>query len=216
MGGFIQRIMEVNELDYNTQLQRLELPEYGRNIQRMVDHALTIEDREERKRCVQTIISIMGNLFPHLRDVPDFKHKLWDHLAIMSDFKLDIEYPYEIVRKENLYSKPERVPYGSQRIKVKHYGHILEDLIDKANAMEEGPERTRLIQLMANHMKKSILAWNREAVDDQKIFDDLRTLSNGKIDVNEDSVRLVESRDILINRKPLPRQNTNNNRKNTR
>jgi len=209
--------MEVNELDYNTQLKRMDLPEYGRNIQRMVDYALTIEDKEERKRCVQTIISIMGNLFPHLRDVPDFKHKLWDHLAIMSDFKLDIEYPYEIVRKENLYSKPEKVPYNSKRIKIKHYGRSIEDLIDKAVAMEDGPERTRLIQLMANHMKKSILTWNRDAVDDIKIYDDLRTLSNGKIDVNEDTVHLLEIREVLTPRKPMPpRQNQNNNRKNPR
>jgi len=211
------KFMEVNELDYNTQLKRMDLPEYGRNIQRMVDYALTIEDKEERKRCVQTIISIMGNLFPHLRDVPDFKHKLWDHLAIMSDFKLDIEYPYEIVRKENLYSKPEKVPYNSKRIKIKHYGRSIEDLIDKAVAMEDGPERTRLIQLMANHMKKSILTWNRDAVEDIKIYDDLRTLSNGKIDVNEDTVHLLEIREVLTPRKPLPpRQNQNNNRKNTR
>jgi len=213
--GFIQRIMEVNELDYNTQLKRLELPEYGRNIQRMVDYALTLEDKEERKRCVQTIISIMGNLFPHLRDVPDFKHKLWDHLAIMSDFKLDIEYPYEIIRKENLYSKPEKIPYDTHRIKIKHYGHTLEEMIDKAVAMEDGPERTRLIQLMANHMKKSILTWNRDAVDDQKIFDDLRTLSDGKIDVNEETIRLMESRDIVNTRKSMPKQN-NANRKNSR
>jgi len=209
--------MEVNELDYNTQLKRMDLPEYGRNIQRMVDYALTIEDKEERKRCVQTIISIMGNLFPHLRDVPDFKHKLWDHLAIMSDFKLDIDYPYEIVRKENLYSKPEKVPYNSKRIKIKHYGRSIEDLIDKAVAMEDGPERTRLIQLMANHMKKSILTWNRDAVDDIKIYDDLRTLSDGKIDVNEDTVHLLDIREVLTPRKPLPpRQNQNNNRKNPR
>src|SRR5574344_536727 len=103
--------MDVNELDYNTQLKNLRLPEYGRNIQRMIDHALTIEDREERTRCAQTIISIMGNLFPHLRDVPDFKHKLWDHLAIMSDFKLDIDYPYELMQQEELQVAPDIIPY---------------------------------------------------------------------------------------------------------
>lgn len=211
-----RKSMEINELDYNTQLKRMDLPEYGRNIQRMVDYALTIEDKEERKRCVQTIISIMGNLFPHLRDVPDFKHKLWDHLAIMSDFKLDIEYPYEIVQKENLYSKPDQVPYNAKRIKIRHYGRTIEDLIEKAVAMEDGPERTRLIQLMANHMKKSILAWNRESVDDQKIYDDLRTLSDGKIDVNEETVHLLEIRDIMPARKPMQRQNQSNNRKNPR
>jgi len=206
--------MEVNELDYNTQLKRLQLPEYGRNIQRMVDHALTIEDKDERARCVQTIISIMGNLFPHLRDVPDFKHKLWDHLAIMSQFKLDIDYPYEVIQPEKLYSKPERVPYSSNRIKVRHYGKFLEDLIDKAVAMEDGPERTRLIELMANHMKKSILSSTRETVEDQKIYDDLSLLSDGKIKVNEETVRLVEIRD-LTPRKPMQqRQGQNGNRKN--
>lgn len=210
--------MEVNELDYNTQLKRLELPEYGRNIQRMVDYAMTIEDKEERAKCAQTIISIMGNLFPHLRDVPDFKHKLWDHLAILADFKLDIEYPYEIIRKENLYSKPEVVPYGSKRIKVKHYGKSVEELIEKAVEMEEGPEKTRLIELLANHMKKSILSWNREAVEDAKIFDDLRTLSNGRINVNEETIRLMDAREIVIApRNPQPlKSNNKNNRKNQR
>ena len=210
--------MEVNELDYNTQLKRLELPEYGRNIQRMVDYAMTIEDAEERAKCAQTIISIMGNLFPHLRDVPDFKHKLWDHLAILADFKLDIEYPYEIIRKENLYSKPEVVPYGSKRIKVKHYGKSVEELIEKAVEMEDGPEKTRLIELLANHMKKSILSWNREAVEDIKIFDDLRTLSGGRIDVNEETIRLMDAREIVVApRNPQPvKSNNNKNRKNQR
>jgi len=198
--------MDVNELDYNTQLKRLPLPEYGRNIQRMVDYCLTIEDKEERTKCAKTIISIMGNLFPHLRDVPDFKHKLWDHLAIMSDFKLDIDYPYELVKQENLNTKPEKVPYSEGKIKVKHYGHYLDELIAKAVKMEEGPEKTRLVQMIANHMKKSIISWNRESVDDQKIFDDLRLLSNDKIDVNEDTIHLMEVRDI-VSRKPNPRQN---------
>jgi hypothetical protein len=201
--------MEINELDYNTQLKRMDLPEYGRNIQRMVDYAVTLEDTEERAKCAQTIISIMGNLFPHLRDVPDFKHKLWDHLAIMADFKLDIEYPYEIVRKENLYSKPEKVPYNSQRIKVKHYGKSVEDLIAKAIAMEEGPERTRLIELLANHMKKSILAWNRDAVEDVKIFDDLKLLSGGVIDVNSETIHLIEAREIQTAPRTIPSKQKN-------
>ena len=93
-------------MQYNTQQKRMPLPEYGRSIQNMVDHALTIENRSERQRCANTIINIMGNMFPHLRDIPDFKHKLWDHLAIMADFKLDIDYPYEVIRKDNLITKP--------------------------------------------------------------------------------------------------------------
>lgn len=147
--------MNVNELDYNSQMKKLELPEYGRHIQRMVDYAVQIEDPGERRRCALTIVRIMGNLFPHLRDVNDFKHKLWDHLAIMSDFKLDIEYPCEIIKKENLRSRPEKVPYGSKTIKVRHYGHTTEDLIDKVLEMEDGPDKDRLIQLLANHMKKA-------------------------------------------------------------
>ncbi|NLE31645.1 MAG: DUF4290 domain-containing protein [Bacteroidales bacterium] len=205
--------MDVNELDYNTQLKNLRLPEYGRNIQRMIDHALTLEDREERTRCAQTIISIMGNLFPHLRDVPDFKHKLWDHLAIMSDFKLDIDYPYELVQPEKLASKPDKVPYSTGSIKVRHYGRYLEELLDKAMAMEEGPERTRLIELMANHMKKSIFSLNREIVEDQKIYDDLKLLSGGKVQVNEETVKLIDVKE-LNPRKSMPRQNQGGNRKN--
>ena len=97
-------------MEYNTQRKKMELPEYGRSVQNMVDHALTIEDRAERQRCANTIVNIMGSMFPHLRDVTDFKHKLWDHLAIMADFKLDIDYPFEIVKKEELVMRPERWP----------------------------------------------------------------------------------------------------------
>lgn len=201
--------MDVNELDYNTQLKRLRLPEYGRNIQRMIDHALAIEDREERSRCAQTIISIMGNLFPHLRDVPDFKHKLWDHLAIMSDYKLDIVYPFEVMKKEELTSKPEKVPYSTGGIKVRHYGRYLDELLDKAVAMEDGPERNRLIELMANHMKKSIFSLNREIVEDQKIYDDLKLLSGGKIQVNEETVKLIDVKDVNP-RNPKQQQNRGN------
>lgn len=204
--------MDINELEYNTQQRILPLPEYGRNIQRMVDYAVTIEDREERTKCAQTIISIMGNLFPHLRDVPDFKHKLWDHLAIMSDFKLDIDYPYEIIKKDNLNSKPDKVKYNDGKIRIRHYGKYLDELIEKAMKMEDGPEKTHLVQMIGNHMKKSIITWNRESVDDLKIFDDLRSLSGNKIDVKEDELRLIEVRDI-VNRKSN-RQNQGSNRKN--
>mgnify|MGYP002227863361 CR=1 FL=1 len=114
----------------------MTLPEYGRNIQNMVDYCVTIQDREERKRCANTIINIMGNMFPHLRDVNDFKHILWDHLAIMADFKLDIDYPYEIIKKENLYSRPPRIPYNNNRIRYRHYGKTLELMIRKATELQ--------------------------------------------------------------------------------
>ena len=182
---------------YNTEEKRLALPEYGRNIQNMVDYCVTIQDREERKRCANAIINIMGNMFPHLRDVNDFKHILWDHLAIMADFKLDIDYPYEIVRKENLYNRPPRIPYNNNRIRYRHYGKTLELMINKATRLEPGPERSQLIRLLANQMKKSFLTWNKESVDDRKIFKDLEELSGGKIVLNENEHKLTESREIL-------------------
>ena len=182
------------------------MPEYGRNIQQMVEHCKGIENKEERTRCAKTIISIMGNLFPYLRDVNDFKHKLWDHLAIMSDFQLDIDYPYEIVRKDNLHSKPEKISYKNSKIQYLHYGRTLEQMIEKAIAYPEGEQKNDLILLIANHMKKSFLTWNKEVVDDRKIFDDLRLLSDGKIDLNPDFLKLMESKDILNkkrNNKPI-------------
>ncbi len=184
-------------MEYSTLKGKLIMPEYGRNIQQMIDFALTIEDREERTRCVHTIVHIMGNLFPYLRDVNDFKHKLWDHVAIMSDFKLDIDYPYEIVKKENLHSHPDTIPYKNSNIHYMHYGRTLEEMIEKVGNYPAGEERDELIRLIANQMKKCFLTWNKEVVDDKKIFDDLRELSNGKIDISEEFFKLVESKDVL-------------------
>ena len=188
-------------MKYNTEEKKLVMPEYGRNIQNMVDYCVAIEDREERKRCANTIINIMGNMFPHLRDVNDFKHILWDHLAIMADFKLDIDYPYEIVKKENLYARPPRIRY-------RHYGKTLELIIRKATELEAGVEKDQLIKLLATQMKKSFLTWNKESVDDRKIFKDLDEMSEGSIVLNEEEHKLTESRDILA------RNNNNNTKKN--
>lgn len=200
-------------MQYNTQQKKLPLPEYGRSIQNMVDHALTIEDRAERQKCANTIISIMGNMFPHLRDVPDFTHKLWDHLAIMSGFKLDIDYPYEIIRKDNLDTKPDLIPYPSTRIRYRHYGRTLEVLIRKAIDFPEGEEKDNLVALIANHMKKDYMAWNKDTVDEKKINDDLMELSKGKLQLDEKLLHLMDSRSA-INRRPNPKQNNNHGHSN--
>ncbi|MDR2622448.1 MAG: DUF4290 domain-containing protein [Dysgonamonadaceae bacterium] len=195
---------------YNTQEKHLALPEYGRNIQNMVDYCVSIPDREERTRCANTIINIMGNMFPHLRDVNDFKHILWDHLAIMSDFALDIDYPYEVIKREDLYVKPEKLPYSQGKIVYKHYGKNLENMIKKATEYEDGELKESLISMLANHMKKSFLTWNKEAVDDQKIFKDLEDLSGGRIVLTENSHKLTESKDILSKKnKNLARRQKN-------
>src|SRR5438552_1458020 len=128
------------KMDYNTQLPHLILPEYGRNIHRMVEYAMTIEDRTERNRCAHAIILVMGQLQPHLRDVADYTHKLWDHLFIISKFKLDVDSPYPKPSSESFVSKPAQVPYPPGIIKYKHYGKIMAEIIDKAVEFEEGPE----------------------------------------------------------------------------
>lgn len=184
------------EYDYNTTRNKLILPEYGRNIQKMVNHLKTIEDREERNNAARTVIAVMGNLNPHLRDVNDFKHKLWDHLAIISDFELDIDSPYDWPEKEDLIQKPNVVPYNQHHIRFKHYGRSIVLMIEKAVALSDGEEKTDLIRMIAYHMKKSYLTWNREAVSDEEILMDLKTLSGGKLEISED-LKLPETKEIL-------------------
>ena len=171
-------------LEYNNQKEALKLPEYGRNIQQMVEYCTNIEDRDERNRCAKTIIQSMGNLFPHLRDDPDFKHKLWDHIAIMSGFMLDIDYPYEVIKEENLRTLPQAVDYQLEPIRFRHYGKIIEQMIGRACEYPEGNERDSLVMLIANHMKKLIYGINKEDVEDEKIFNDLAIYSKGKIKLN--------------------------------
>jgi hypothetical protein len=197
-------------MEYNTNAKRLSLPEYGRNIQNMVDHCLTIQDKDERNRCANTIISIMGNMFPHLRDVNDFKHILWDHLAIMANFELDVDYPYEVIKKENLYQHPPQVLYNDNNISYRHYGRTLEKLINRAASFEEGEEKNALILLIANQMKKSYIIWNKDSVDDRKILKDLAELSAGKIILNEGAIKLAEAAELI----ETPQRPNKKNKKN--
>ena len=171
-------------LTYNSQLKKLALPEYGRNIQQMVDYCCTIEDREERNKCAYSIINTMSNLFPQLNQEADFRHKLWDHLAIMSDFKLDVDYPYEVVKPENLETKPQPVGYKLESIKMRHYGKIVDKMIQRACEYPEGDEKEALVMLIANHMKKLIYQINNEDVEDAKIFKDLEFFSKGQIKID--------------------------------
>ncbi len=186
-------------MDYNTNRKKMALPEYGRNIQNMVDYLLTIEDREKRNKSAKTVIDVMGNLFPHLRDVQEFKHKLWDHLAIMADFKLDIDYPYDLPSPDSLLEKPNRVPYNQHFIKYKHYGRTMELMIKEADKFE-GEEREIMITQLANHMKKSYLSWNKDAVEDDKIFGDLEELSEGTLQPAKD-LQLADAKSLIGKKK---------------
>jgi hypothetical protein len=193
-------------MEYNSNLQKLIMPEYGRNIQNMVSHIMTIENRDERQRAAQTVIDVMGNLYTYLRDIDDFKHKLWDHLAIMSDFKLDIDYPYEIPQPEMFTSKPKIVPYNTGNIKYRHYGIVVQKMIKRTAELEEGAEKDALVQMIADHMKKCYLTWNKETVDDIKVMADFQELSKGRIDVPQD-FQLKDSKDLLS---PVKKKKQNN------
>ena len=182
--------------DYNTQRKRMALPEYGRNVQKMIDHIKTLDDRDERNRAAKTIIQIMGNLNPHLRDISDFKHKLWDHLALIADFELDIDSPYPIPERIKFVEKPKLVAYTQGNITFLHYGHIIELMIDAASKMEDGDEKEHLTSLIVNQMKKSYITWNRSQVADEVIINDLKRLSGGKLKVTE-GVKILEIKELM-------------------
>jgi hypothetical protein len=169
-------------MDYNTQRPNLNLPEYGRHIQKMVDHLKTIHDRELRNNMAKALINVMGNMNPHLRDVPDFKHKLWDHLAVMADFDLDIDWPYPLPKKDFLEEKPNKVPYNNEKFKYKHYGKNLQRMLAKVNEFE-GETKDMLIEQLANHMKISYVNWKNETVNDQYIFEDIQRISEETVEI---------------------------------
>jgi hypothetical protein len=191
--------LDINEeddfRDYNSQRTGLILPEYGRHIQKMVDYVCAIENVEERNRMARILIGVMGNLNPHLRDINDFKHKLWDHLHVISDFKIDIDSPYPKPSRESISEPPRRIEYPSHPIRIKHYGRVVEQMVKDVAEMEEGPIKTFYITSVANQMKKAYLTWNKDAVNDETIIKDLEVLSNGKIRLSL-STKLMDTREF--------------------
>ncbi|AEK23445.1 DUF4290 domain-containing protein [Capnocytophaga canimorsus] len=171
-------------MEYNTERSPLIIPEYGRHIQKMIEKAVQIENREERNNTARGIIGVMGNLNPHLRDVPDFQHKLWDQLFIMSNFELDVDSPFEKPTPEVLSKRPDRLSYPQNFPKYRFYGNNIKKMIDVCVSWEEGEMRTALAYAIANHMKKSYLNWNKDTVEDEIIFQHLHELSNGKINLS--------------------------------
>jgi len=214
-------MLETLELDYNTGREKMIIPEYGRNVQNMINHCISIADKEERNKCAQAIIKVMGQLKPQLRDVEDFTHKLWAHLFIMADFKLDVDSPYPIPSKESFNSKPEKVEYPHKKIKYGHYGKVLEDMITAAVTYPEGDEKKYLTLRIANLLKTSYLLWNRDTVNDNTIVKQLEELSGGKLTVNAselqdtaDILRLMRSNSVPKDVTVLTRKRSNNNRSN--
>jgi len=186
-----------DQLEYNTEREHLIIPEYGRHIQKMINHAVTQESKEERNRLAKAIISVMGNMQPHLRDVPDFQHKLWDQLFIMSDFKLDADSPFDKPTQEMLNLRPEPLEYPQNFPKYRFYGNNIKTMIDVANTWEAGEMKDALEYTIANHMKKSFLNWNKDTVEDVVIFGHLFELSGGKIDLRKNTEPLSEISSLL-------------------
>ena len=179
-------------MEYNTSQKKMILPEYGRHVQMMIQYVVQIKDREERNNAAHAIVGIMGNLQPHLREIPDFKHKLWDHLFIMSEFKLDIDAPYPPPAPEELVEKPETVPYMQSHIRRKHYGKILIDMIREAGKLEDSELKDSLIRLLAMQMKKTYLAWNRSDLSNEQVIQDIWDISDGKIKLDPESVQFAD------------------------
>jgi hypothetical protein len=213
----------VHHMEYNAERSHLIIPEYGRHLQKLIDQATEIEDAEERNKAAKYIIQVMGTLNPHLRDVPDFQHKLWDQLFIMSDFKLDVVSPYPIPSREVLQLKPDVLQYPQNFPKYRYYGNNIKYMIDVANKWDEGEMKSALVKVIANHMKKSYLSWNKDTVKDDVIFEHLYELSDGKLNLLQSSEELLNTTDLLrtnkrVSNKILPvgqpkiQGNKNNNK----
>mgnify|MGYP003382396113 CR=1 FL=1 len=196
--------MSLEFFSYNTQRPRLIIPEYGRNVQRMVELCMEAEDREQRTRMAKSIIQVIGRLNPQLRISDNFERTLWDHLWIMSEFKLEVDAPYPMPTPEELESKPERVPYPQTKIKYGHYGKLVERMIAQCAAMEPGAEREAYSLLIANLMKRQFLAWNRDTVPDTVIMKDLAELSKGKVTLAPE-IQLAHTADLLRAQQQGPR-----------
>ena len=179
-------------MEYNTLQKKLILPEYGRHVHMMVQYATQIKDREQRNLAAHTIVGIMGTLVPNLRETPDFKHKLWDHLFIMSDFKLDIDAPYPPPSSSEMVEKPNTVPYPQTYIRQKHYGKIIVDMIREIAKMNDSPLKDSFVQLLAIQMKKSYIAWNRSELHNDQIVQDIWDISDGKIQLDPEMIQFVE------------------------
>lgn len=203
----MKKNMNIQGLDYNTQREKLVLPEYGREIQKMVDHCLTLTDRNERQRCAESIISIMKRMFPEGMTQAEKDRKFWDHLAIMSGFQLDIDYPYDIAHAAQIAKKPEPMDYPMKRIPVRHYGAMMFGVFEKLEQMEPGAERDALVELTANQMRRDLMQWSHGSADEEKVASDLSRYTHGKIQLDLDTFKFAPIRDVPYN------NNNNNNGK---
>ena len=176
--------MDIKGLDYNTGREKLVMPEYGREIQKMVDYAVSLPEKVERQKCASTIVKMMLTKVPQIRENVGYEQTLWDHLFLMSGKQLDIDWPYDVSDAEKIHSKPEPIPLPKNRIRLRHYGRLVEELLEKLKDMPEGMERDELVRQTANQMKRDLLTWGHGSADDEKVADDLARLTNGAIQLD--------------------------------
>ena len=181
--------MNIEGLDYNTQREKLLMPEYGREIQKMVDHAVSLPDKAERLKCAKSIIRLMESKNPQLHDSENYEQALWDHLYLMSHRQLDIDWPYDVSEAEKILSKPEPMAHPSEGTHMRHYGRLIEELFEKLKTMPEGEERDELVRLTANQMKRNLATWGHGSMDDEKVADDLARFTDGKIQIDLNNFR---------------------------
>ena len=206
----------IDHIEYNSERPKLIIPEYGRHIQKMVDQAIAKETKEERNKVASSIIAVMGNLNPHLRDVTDFQHKLWDQLFIISDFKLDVDSPYPIPKREELQEYPQSLEYPQNFPRYRFYGNNIKRMIDVAIGWEDGEKKDALVITIANHMKKCFLNWNKDTVENDVIFKHLFELSEGKLNLKGSDEILLDTMTILKNNKSYGAKKTVKTNKNTK
>lgn len=192
-------------MEYNTQRNRLIIPEYGRNLQKMVDSCVEIPDREKRTRTAEAIVNIMAQMNPRVKESLDYRQKLWDHIHIISGFKLDVDSPFPPPSREVLKSRPRPLKYDKREIKFRHFGKNIQDIIDKASTYPDGPEKDTLIRYIANYMKKSYLNWNKASVDDDLIFKEMEILSHHRLKAGND-LKLQHTNDILARNVPVKKK----------
>ena len=195
--------MNIEGLDYNTQREKLVLPEYGREIKKMVDHAMSLPTKEERQRCANTIIDIMERMGPQNRDNQDYKHKLWDHLALLSNYQLDIDWPYDVSGAQQITAKPEPLGYPMTHIPVRHYGKMMFEIFEKLKTMPAGEERDELVRVTANQMKQNLYQWSHGSADDEKVISDMARFTDGKIQIDNDTFKFdkIQPREPEVKKK---------------
>jgi len=182
--------MNIKGLDYNTYREQLLMPEYGREIQKMVDYAVSLTDKAERQSCAQEIIRMMETKVPELHDNADFEQTLWDHLYLMSHKQLDIDWPFDVTAAEKFQNKPNAIPLPQEGMRMRHYGKLLEQLFEKLKSMPEGEERDALAFYTANQMKRNLMTWGHGSMSDEKVADDLARFTDGVIQLDLSTMKL--------------------------